>query len=133
VDAIYLQSEAALPVGSLLTRDFGLLGPSVESVHLCSNKYLSRERLSQCGISTPQFVLGENTTDVYRAAGKFGYPLVLKGVSSAHSRLVTLVHSGKDVEPAVQYLQAGLVNSQEIARLSSFASVLKEMLWRATV
>lgn len=123
LDAIYMQSEAALPVGSLLAREFGLPGPSVESVHLCLNKYLSRERLSDCDILTPQFALGQSIADVYQSAGKFGYPLVLKATSSAHSRLVTLVQSSDEVESAVLSLQSGLTKSQEIARLSSFADL----------
>ncbi len=121
VEAIYMQSEAGLPVGSILARELGLAAPSVEAVHLCINKYLSRKRLSQYGLPTPPFTIGENTDDVYTAASEFGYPLVLKGIASAHSRLVTPVYSRKDVESAVQYVKAGLTKSQEIARLSDFA------------
>jgi len=87
------------------------------------NKYLSRKRLSQYGIPTPQFTIGENANDVYKAARKFGYPVVLKGISSAHSRLVTPVYSPDEVESALQYVKSGLNKSQEIARLSDFAQV----------
>ena len=43
VDAIFMQSEAALLVGSLLARDLRLPGPSVEAVHLCADR--------KCGIA----------------------------------------------------------------------------------
>ncbi len=125
VDAVFLQSEAALAVGSLLVRDLGLPGPSVEAVHACLNKYLCRTRLSQQGIPTPRFVLGENGVDTYKAASQFGYPLVLKAVASAHARLVTLVNSPADVEAAVAHIRAGLAQSQDIANLSSFATMAK--------
>lgn len=121
VKAIYMQSEAALPVGSLLARELRLPGPSVEAVHLCINKYLSRKRLSQYGIPMPQFTIGENATDIYRAASRFGYPLVLKAIASSHSKLVTPVYTRSDVESALQYVKAGLIKSQEITRLSNFA------------
>jgi len=123
VKAVYMQTESALPVGSLLTRDLCLPGPSIETVHLCMNKYLSRKRLSQYGIPTPQFTIGENANDIYKAAGKFGYPVILKGISSAHSRLVTPVYSRGDVESAFQHMKNGLNKSEEIARLSSFAQI----------
>ncbi|MFC1953284.1 acetyl-CoA carboxylase biotin carboxylase subunit family protein [Chloroflexota bacterium] len=121
VKGIYMQSEAALPVGSLLARELELPGPSVEAVHLCINKYLSRKRLSQYGVPTPQFTIGENASDVYKYVSEFGYPLVLKAVASAHSKLVTPVYSKEGVEPAVQYLKASLIKSREIIRLSNFA------------
>ena len=110
-------------VGSLLIRDLGLPGPSVEAVHLCGNKYLCRERLSRHGIPVPRFVLCESGLDVRRAAREFGYPLVLKAVASAHSRLVTLVKSPADVEAATAYIRSGLVQSEDIARLSGFAAM----------
>lgn len=122
VDAVFMQSESALPVGSLLVRDLGLPGPSVEAVHVCMNKYLCKTRLSQQGIPTPRFVLGEKAVDIYEAASEFGYPLVLKAVASAHARLVTLVNSPADVEAALAHITAGLVQSQDIASLSSFAT-----------
>ncbi|HUV08409.1 MAG TPA: ATP-grasp domain-containing protein [Spirochaetia bacterium] len=119
---ILMQSEVALPMGSLLARDFDLPAPSVEAVHHCTNKYLSRLTLSAAGLPTPQFKLVENADQVRRFAGQCGYPVVIKAVSSATSRLVTLVRSKEEVETGVGRIRSKLKGARDVLRLCGFAS-----------
>ncbi|MBI2850974.1 MAG: ATP-grasp domain-containing protein [Chloroflexi bacterium] len=122
---IFLQSERGLLVGSLIAREFGLKGPPIEAAHLCSNKYLQRVALSKAGIGNPIFALGENASDIHRLAARAGFPVVLKCVISTMSRLVTLVNSKEEIEPAVARVKAGIEKSTDVARLLSFADAAK--------
>jgi formate-dependent phosphoribosylglycinamide formyltransferase (GAR transformylase) len=124
-DGIFMQSERGLLLGSLLARDFGLRGPSVDAAHLCANKYLQRVTLSRAGIGNPLFSLAERAADVRRLAQDYGFPVVLKCVISTMSRLVTLVCKKEDIDAAVARMSAALVKSLDVARLVSFAEVGK--------
>jgi hypothetical protein len=124
-DGIFMQSERGLLLGSLLTREFGLKGPTVEAAHLCSNKYLQRLALSRAGIGNPLFGLAESTEDVRRMGRDFGFPIVLKCIISTMSRLVTLIYSEEDVDTAVARMGTGLSKSLDVARLTAFAEAGK--------
>ncbi len=124
-DAIMMQSERGLLLGSLLVRDYGLKGPSVKAAHLCANKYAQRLALSRAGICVPAFALAETAREVRRHAGDFGYPVVLKCVISTMSRLVTLVCGPEDVELAVDRMRARLEESKDVARLAGFSAAAK--------
>jgi hypothetical protein len=119
-DGIFLQSERGLLLGSLIVREFGLRGPSLEAVHLCSNKYLQRQALAKAGIGNPLFTLGQNAADVRRFARDSGYPLVLKCVISTMSRLVTLIKAEDQIDSAVAHMLQSISVSLDVARLRSF-------------
>ena len=124
-DGIFVQSERALLLGSLLARDFGLHGPGVEAAHLCSNKYLQRTVTCAAGVPNPHFALAETATDVRRLSGAFGFPVVLKCVISTMSRLVTVVWTEDEIDGAVSHMQSALARSLDVARLQSFAVTAK--------
>lgn len=124
-DGIFMQSERALLLGSLLAREFKLKGPTIEAAHLCSNKYLQRVLLSRAGICNPQFSLAENAGDVYRLSRDFGFPLILKCVISTMSRLVTPIWSEEDIDSSVAGMLTALAKSDDVFRLLSFAQVGK--------
>jgi hypothetical protein len=117
---IFLQSEVALPMGALLARELGLPGPSVEAVHRCTNKYLSRLTLTAAGVPVPAFRLVEDAVQVRSFAREWGYPVVLKAVASAMSRLVTLVPAADRVDAAVTELLTKLAHSADLRRLVAF-------------
>jgi len=122
---IFMQSERGLLLGSLLARNLGLKGPSLDAAHLCANKYLQRVVLSGAGIGGPQFSLAESAADVRRLAGEYGFPVVLKCVISTMSRLVTLVRHQEDIDAAVARMSAALTTSLDVTRLISFAETAK--------
>lgn len=124
-DGIFMQSERGLLLGSMLTRDFGLKGLSVEAAHFCSNKYLQRVALSHAGIGNPLFSLAERVADVRRLAQNYGFPIVLKCVISTMSRLVTLVCNKESIDAAVERMSVALTKSLDVARLISFADTAK--------
>jgi hypothetical protein len=124
-EGIFMQSERALLLGSILAREFGLKGPTVEAAHLCSNKYLQRVVLSRAGICNPQFSLAENADDVRHLARNFGFPLILKCVISTMSRLVTPIWNEEEIDPSVARMLNALPKSNDVFRLISFAQMAK--------
>lgn len=119
-DAILAQSEAAILPGALLCAQRGLVGLSLDGALHCVGKHLARAAMARAGVPQPEFALVDSVAAVRRfAAGH--YPVVLKGVASAMSRLVTLVHADSEVDQAVARVQDRLPRSLDIARLQSFA------------
>jgi hypothetical protein len=120
-DGLFLQSERGILLGSLLIREFGLKGPTVEAAHLCSNKYAQRVALQKAGIGVPYFRLVDSAEEVRRFIREFGFPVVLKCVISTMSRLVTLVSKADQMEPSVARMREALTKSLDVKRLASFA------------
>jgi hypothetical protein len=122
VDGVVAQTEAALLPGALLIRSLSVPGITTEAAHVCVNKYLSRVALSAAGVPTPPFTLARTPADVRRFAERGqGYPVVIKAVASAMSRLVTLVREEREVDDAVARVQAGIVEFPDLRRLCGFA------------
>jgi biotin carboxylase len=120
IDAVFAQSESALPLGSILARRLAVPGITPEAALCTISKHRTRERLAEAGVGQPRFALARSAADVRRFAAGVGYPVVLKGVASALARLVTKVDRDADVEPGVARVRAGLQTSTDIARLVGF-------------
>lgn len=118
-DAILVQSEAAALPGALLCAERGLPGASPTAALTCAGKHLTRAALAAHGVPQPEFALVEDARGV-RAFAAGAFPVVLKAVASAMSRLVTLVRTDADVDAAVALVRAGLPESPDVARLAAF-------------
>ncbi len=120
--AVLAQSESALLLGSLVARKIGVPCVSPEAALLTTSKHLCRVALDHANVPQPRFTLAGSAAEVRRFAGEVGYPVVLKGVASALSRLVTLVRDEAAIEAAVAFVQSGLQTSVDIARLVDFSA-----------
>jgi biotin carboxylase len=125
VDALVSQSESSLLLGSVLFESISLPGISPAAAHLCVNKFRSRAELDRAGVGVPRFTLARDAAGVRSFAREVGYPIVLKGVASALSRLVTLVAAEHEIEDAVARMLLGLRTSLDIQRLSEFAALAR--------
>ncbi len=123
VDGIIAQSEPALLLGALAAREFGMVGPSVESAVATVNKFDTRTRLAAAGIAQPAFELVQNAHAVRRFARQHGWPVVIKATASSRQRLVTKVSCESDLDSAVAELKEGLSSARDVLRLASFAQL----------
>jgi biotin carboxylase len=123
IDAVLCQSEGALLLGSLVCERLGLPGISPRAAFACTSKLSTRRELERAGVAQPSFELARSASDVRAFARRAGYPVVLKGVASALSRLVTLVRDENAVDAAVERVLRGLARSADIRRLSEFAAL----------
>ena len=119
------QSESSLLLGSLVARDVGVPCISPGAALLTTSKHLCRVALEDARVPQPRFALCTCVSDVRRFAHDHGYPVVLKGVASALSRLVTLVRDDAAVDDAVARLRAGLSTSVDIGRLVDFGAAAR--------
>jgi len=123
VDSVLTQTEAALPVAALAARHLGLPGLSVEAAFGCLSKLETRRRLAAAGVGQPRFELVDDASGVRRFARRHDYPVVVKAVASALSRLVTKVAGEAEVDEAMARFQALLPGSEDVLRLLEFASL----------
>jgi len=123
IAGVLAQSEVGLPLGALAARHLGVPGPAPDAVLACVSKLETRRRLAAAGVPQPRFALARCAAEVRAFARESGFPVVLKGVSSALARLVTLVRSSAEVEPSVARLATALPHSEDVQRLASFARV----------
>lgn len=87
----------------LLRREFGLPGPTLESVLKCEHKYWSR--LEQAGVTpecTPQFAVVDPFADRTQATLDLAYPFWLKPVKSHSSHLGFRIRNAKDLKRALE-------------------------------
>jgi L-histidine N-alpha-methyltransferase len=121
VDALLVQTEAALPAGSLALRRLDLPGPRPEAALRCVGKHLTRAALAAAGVPQPEFALASSAVDVRRFAQHHGFPVMLKAVASTMARLMEKVDSDGALDAAVARLRAGLPRSRDVARFRDFA------------
>ncbi len=119
-DAVLVQSEAAALPGALLCAQRDLPGASRTAALACAAKHITRARLAARGVAQPEFALATSAREV-RAFAAGRYPVVLKAVASAMSRLVTLVRTEVEIDAAVARVRHGITVSPDVARLVAFA------------
>jgi hypothetical protein len=125
IHGVLAQSESGLCLGSLLAAERGLPGLPAEAALGVTSKFATRTRLAEARVGQPEFVLARTAEDVRRFAAAHGYPVVLKAVASALARLVTLVRSDAEIEPAVARMRALLPESVDVRRLAGFARIAR--------
>lgn len=84
----------------------GLPGIRPESAQAATNKSLMRQRLSQRCVSSPLFQLVSSREELQDAAGKLGYPLVIKPLQNMGARGVQKIESHDDLDRAFRYASA---------------------------
>jgi biotin carboxylase len=94
-------SDRAVPVVAAVAEALGLPGIGSETAHVMRNKGAMRGRLSEHGIPQPHYMLLDADTDTEEAAGRVGFPAVLKPTDSSGQRGVSLVNSARDVQEAL--------------------------------
>lgn len=87
-DAIITTDEASVIATSLLARDLGLPGPSIEAARSSRNKLLMREAHRRHGAPHPEFRRCDSVEDALEFASRVGYPVVIKPTLGADSEHV---------------------------------------------
>ncbi|MFT7486299.1 MAG: biotin carboxylase [Candidatus Paceibacteria bacterium] len=123
VEGIVAQSESGLLIGARVAREYGLPGPTVESVMATVNKFQTRTRLKAAGIAQPAYELVRSAAEVKRFAGEHGWPIVLKAIASSRQRLVSRVDCAEDVDAAVEDMLSALPAARDVVRMQSFAKL----------
>ncbi|MCL7486807.1 MAG: ATP-grasp domain-containing protein [Desulfobulbaceae bacterium] len=101
----------SMELAATLAQDFSLPYPSVESIRLCRDKYLSKKLWQQNSVRCPRVKLVQSPEAVYGFMEKTG-PCVIKPLSGSGSELVFRCLSRKDCEKWTQVMQRELKERQ---------------------
>jgi biotin carboxylase len=86
IDAVVPVDDRTTVVGAAVAERLGLRSSSLEAVSTTRNKHRMREAFARAGVRSPRFTLLDVSDDPEAAAGRVGYPCVLKPTILAGSR-----------------------------------------------
>jgi biotin carboxylase len=92
--------EMMVELCALLAEALGLPGNSPEAASACRDKHKMRKALEKAAVPSAQSILAGNLDEARAAAGRIGYPLVLKPCSLAASIGVVKVETDDELEDA---------------------------------
>ncbi|RWK73195.1 acetyl-CoA carboxylase biotin carboxylase subunit family protein [Mesorhizobium sp.] len=104
-----------------LCRFFELPGPNPASIERCCDKFIQRELLAKAGVPIPAYRLATNATEVERAAGEIGVPVVLKPAVGIGSSGVRLCHNIDELAEHTNHLLGGKHPSSPRILVEEFA------------
>lgn len=110
-------SDTAMPTVNYVAQELGLVGNSVESTLLSTNKFEMRKRLSMYGVRCPNFKHFQEAN--YKADDSLRFPLIVKPVDRSGSIGVTKLENKSEVNPAL---------SNAISKSFSNGAVLEEFI-----
>jgi len=78
ISGVFTYDEGLVMAAARLAERFGLPGATVAGADACRDKSRTRAALTAAGLPQPRFELVHTLTEAAAAAGRFGYPVVLK-------------------------------------------------------
>lgn len=105
VDRVLANWEPLVILAARLRERWGLPGMSVDTVRGFRDKQLMKERVAAAGLRVPRSARVRTAQEVWAAAERIGYPLVLKPIAGAGSADTYRVESPKDLELAIARTQ----------------------------
>ncbi len=100
-----IASDVAVPTVSYVAEKMHLVGNSVASAELCTNKYLMRNTLSGAGLKSPKYVFVSSRDTQHINTMQLTYPLIVKPVDRSGSLGVTKITQPCELPNAVEYAQ----------------------------
>jgi biotin carboxylase len=104
------------PTAARVAQALGLPGHPPEAADICRDKYLSRERLRQCGLRVPAFCRFPVNDDERGAVDRVRYPCVLKPLALSGSRGVIRANNSEEFVTAFERIRT-LLKSPDVGVL----------------
>ena len=101
VDRVLANWEVMVLTAARLRERFGLPGMSVDAVQGFRDKQLMKERVQAAGLRTPRAERVRTVSEARAAAGRIGYPLILKPIAGAGSADTYKVTDPSELESAL--------------------------------
>ena len=120
VSGVLCWDEVRMVPASEVARALGLPGGETDAIGRCRDKHLTRVALDAAGVPQPRSVLAASLEEARAAAGRIGYPVVLKpralgasfgvcGVESAAGLDAGYAEARGATEDGVPYYEAGVL------------------------
>ena len=116
IDAVVPVDDLTTVVGAVIAAALGLRSSPVGAVSESRNKYRMREALHRAGVPSPPYTLLTLADDPVGAAGRVGYPCVLKPTILSASRGVIRADSEAEFVAAFRRI-AAILRTPEVAAL----------------
>lgn len=108
IDVVTTQHEMVAPAVAAAGRRLGLRGTSPGALLTARRKDQVRLALRRAGLACPRFALATSEAQVLAAAGRIGYPVVVKPVSGTDSLLARVAGGPGEARDAWRGFVAGL-------------------------
>jgi len=120
-------SDLAAVTVNYIANELCLIGNSLETTALTTNKYLMRKKLSDSGLPCPKFLLAKQSTSLKEINLKF--PVIVKPTDRSGSRGVTKVSEISELRSAVKRaLSESLKNEAIIEEFVAGQEISVEMI-----
>jgi len=104
LDRVCCLWEPGVEIAAQIREALGVPGQSYEQAMRFRNKDLMKQALSAGGVRVPRHEVAHTASEVYVAAEKIGYPLIIKPIAGAGSMDTFRCDSPAEVESAVSQL-----------------------------
>jgi biotin carboxylase len=108
IDVVTSQHEMSTETVAVACRALGLRGTSPEAVLIARRKDRCRHAISAAGLSSAAYAVAENAEQAVAAAGRIGFPVVVKPPSGGDSLLAHVAYDAGQVRAACQDVLTGL-------------------------
>ncbi|TAM83556.1 MAG: ATP-grasp domain-containing protein [Acidobacteria bacterium] len=110
VDAVVALGDSTPPAAARAADALGLLFHPPETSDICRDKYRSRQRLAECGLSVPRFnrfPIDADPEDIVKSGiAPIGFPCVLKPLAFSASRGVIRANNAREFINAFKQIQS---------------------------
>jgi len=97
-----IATDVAVPTINYVAHELGLIGNSIESGFIATNKYAMREALKKGGVRCPFFQKISSVSDALEAVKYTTFPVIVKPCDRSGSMGVTKVDKPEDLSDAVK-------------------------------
>lgn len=97
-----IASDVAVPTMAYVASKLGLVGNSVRSAEISTNKFLMREVFAKAGVPCPAFTVVSDSSDLMATTAGMTYPLMVKPTDRSGSMGVTRVETPDGLAEAVK-------------------------------
>ncbi len=97
-----IATDVAVPTVCYVADELNLIGNSVQSAYISTNKYAMRQTLASAGASCPGFALIKSYSDALNALNKISFPLIVKPCDRSGSIGVTKISNVDELKAAIE-------------------------------
>lgn len=108
-----IATDVAVPTMSFIAEEMRLIGNSVHSATLSTNKYLMRVAFFRNKLPVPRFLKISNPEEINQIEG-LKYPLIVKPVDRSGSLGITMINDHEQLLQAIDYALKESFNNQAI-------------------
>lgn len=108
-----IATDVAVPTMSFIAEEMGLIGNSVHSAALSTNKFLMREAFFRNKLPVPRFLKISNPQETIQIE-ELKYPLIVKPVDRSGSLGITMINKHEQLLRAINYALKESFNNQAI-------------------